>query len=147
MPECHEVTLSIDDYPDNVEVASFDHRMVCTKCGMIGADARSNWPEQPLVPRSSGVNMAIHQGFSPGIYARPSQPLISSSPPHTDRSACRLRPQAARRSAAPCHRGTDRGYWAARSGPEVQTMRDFDHSPSWPKEKSPETVLKLARCM
>jgi hypothetical protein len=25
-------------------------RMVCTKCGAIGADARANWKEQPIRP-------------------------------------------------------------------------------------------------
>jgi hypothetical protein len=29
----------------------FGPRMVCTRCGMIGADARPNWKEQP--PRES----------------------------------------------------------------------------------------------
>jgi hypothetical protein len=28
-------------------VPSFGPRMVCTRCGIIGADARPNWQEQP----------------------------------------------------------------------------------------------------
>jgi hypothetical protein len=33
--------------PDHVPVPTFGPRMVCTSCGIIGADARPNWREQP----------------------------------------------------------------------------------------------------
>jgi hypothetical protein len=42
----HEAVLDVDDYPDEVPVPSFAPRMVCTRCGMIGADARPNWSER-----------------------------------------------------------------------------------------------------
>jgi hypothetical protein len=38
---------SADPWPDHVSVPSFGPRMVCTRCGIIGADARPNWQEQP----------------------------------------------------------------------------------------------------
>jgi hypothetical protein len=46
--ECrHEVRLCVDDYPDELEVPSFGPRMVCKRCGHVGADVRPNWLEQP----------------------------------------------------------------------------------------------------
>jgi hypothetical protein len=47
-PKCrHEMVIRADDYADDVPVPWFGPRMVCTACGMIGADARPNWKEQP----------------------------------------------------------------------------------------------------
>ena len=47
-PNCrHQTVVSVDDYPDDMPVPAFRERMVCTKCGMIGADVRPNWKEQP----------------------------------------------------------------------------------------------------
>jgi hypothetical protein len=43
----HEATLNADPWPDDVPVPAFGPRMVCTRCGMVGADARPNWREQP----------------------------------------------------------------------------------------------------
>jgi hypothetical protein len=46
----HRATLSADPWSDDVPVPSFGPRMVCTRCGIIGADARPNWQEQPAGP-------------------------------------------------------------------------------------------------
>jgi hypothetical protein len=41
---CHrDVVLNVDAYGDDVPVPAFSPRMVCARCGMIGADARPNW--------------------------------------------------------------------------------------------------------
>jgi hypothetical protein len=40
------VVFNVDAYQESVPVSAFGPRMVCTGCGMIGADARSNWREQ-----------------------------------------------------------------------------------------------------
>jgi hypothetical protein len=41
---CHsETVLDVDAHPDDVPVPAFSPRMVCSACGMIGADARPNW--------------------------------------------------------------------------------------------------------
>jgi len=40
------VTFNVDAYPEAVPVPAFGPRMVCTGCGMIGADARPNWRER-----------------------------------------------------------------------------------------------------
>jgi hypothetical protein len=40
------VVFNVDAYPEAVPVPAFGPRMVCTACGMIGADARPNWREQ-----------------------------------------------------------------------------------------------------
>ncbi len=42
----HRAILSADSWPDHVPVPSFGPRMVCTGCGIIGADARPYWPEK-----------------------------------------------------------------------------------------------------
>jgi hypothetical protein len=47
----HRAIMSADPWPDHVAVPTFGPRMVCTKCGIIGADVRPNWQEQP--PRES----------------------------------------------------------------------------------------------
>jgi hypothetical protein len=41
----HEAILSADRWPDDIPVPTFGPRMVCTLCGIIGADARPNWKE------------------------------------------------------------------------------------------------------
>jgi hypothetical protein len=40
------VVFNVDGYPESVPVPAFGPRMVCTGCGMIGADARPNWRER-----------------------------------------------------------------------------------------------------
>jgi len=37
----------------------FGPRMVCTRCGIIGAEARPNWQEQPQSESLTGVQMAV----------------------------------------------------------------------------------------
>jgi hypothetical protein len=43
----HRAIMSADPWPDDVPVPAFGPRMVCTRCGIVGADARPNWREQP----------------------------------------------------------------------------------------------------
>ena len=40
--------FSADDYPDDVEVPSFQSRMRCGECGGKDVDVRPNWKEQPV---------------------------------------------------------------------------------------------------
>jgi hypothetical protein len=42
----HEVVLNVDQYPGDLLVREFGPRLVCTKCGMVGADVRPNWKER-----------------------------------------------------------------------------------------------------
>jgi hypothetical protein len=42
----HEVILNVDKYPGDLLVREFGPRMICTKCGMVGADVRPNWNER-----------------------------------------------------------------------------------------------------
>jgi hypothetical protein len=43
----HRAIMSADPWSDDVPVPTFGPRMVCTRCGIVGADARPNWKEQP----------------------------------------------------------------------------------------------------
>jgi len=45
------VVFNVDAFPEAVPVPEFGPRMVCTGCGMIGADARPNWRERPTLAR------------------------------------------------------------------------------------------------
>ena len=46
----HETVINADKWPGQMRVPSFGSRMVCTKCGTVGADVRAdvrpNWPER-----------------------------------------------------------------------------------------------------
>jgi hypothetical protein len=41
----HESVINVDHLPGLLTVPSFKAKMVCTKCGTIGADVRPNWRE------------------------------------------------------------------------------------------------------
>ena len=38
----HGAVLSVEPWPDHIPVPTFGPRMVCTRCGILGADARPN---------------------------------------------------------------------------------------------------------
>ncbi|MBV9533065.1 MAG: hypothetical protein JO283_18860 [Bradyrhizobium sp.] len=61
----HRPVLAVDYYPDHVPVPSFGPRMVCTGCGIIGADARPTWSERPVRPsltEASGADGQARRG-------------------------------------------------------------------------------------
>jgi hypothetical protein len=39
----HSAVLGADGLPDELPVRSLCPRMVCTRCGLVGADVRPNW--------------------------------------------------------------------------------------------------------
>jgi hypothetical protein len=46
-PLCrHEVIMNVDHLPGDVTVPSLGRKMVCTKCGTVGAKVRPNWLEK-----------------------------------------------------------------------------------------------------
>jgi predicted DNA-binding ribbon-helix-helix protein len=50
-PKCHhETTMSVDNYPDQIELPSFAPRMACSKCGGKRIEVRPNWKEMPVMP-------------------------------------------------------------------------------------------------
>jgi hypothetical protein len=51
----HRAIMSADPWPDHVPVPTFGRRMVCTRCGIVGADVRPNWREQPARESLTGV--------------------------------------------------------------------------------------------
>jgi hypothetical protein len=52
----HRAILKADPWSDNTPVPTFWPRMVCTLCGIIGADARPNWGEQSAHETLTGCN-------------------------------------------------------------------------------------------
>ena len=53
---CHHRTiLNAQRWSDDVPVPSFGPRMLCNRCGIIGADARPHWKEQPARESLTGV--------------------------------------------------------------------------------------------
>ena len=45
--QCHHRAISnVEAWPDHVLVPTLGPRMVCTRCGIIDADARPNWREK-----------------------------------------------------------------------------------------------------
>jgi hypothetical protein len=52
----HRAVLGADRRRDDVPVPTFGPRMVCTRCGIVGADARPNWHERapPAVTTGAG---------------------------------------------------------------------------------------------
>ena len=42
----HEALMNVDALDDAIPAAVFGPRMVCTSCGIVGANARPNWQEQ-----------------------------------------------------------------------------------------------------
>jgi hypothetical protein len=52
-PWCnHGARLNADWLPDDTVLLDLDHRMVCTACGLVGADVRPDW-----TPMTGSVGM------------------------------------------------------------------------------------------
>jgi hypothetical protein len=51
----HEAQMNADAFGDAMPVPAFGPRMVCTSCGIVGADARPNWKEQSGRESLTGV--------------------------------------------------------------------------------------------
>jgi hypothetical protein len=52
----HRVIVNVDHLPGDLTVSSLGPRMVCTKCGTVGADVRPNWLEKPEGKASQASN-------------------------------------------------------------------------------------------
>jgi hypothetical protein len=53
---CHrEAAMSADAFDDRIPVPAFGPRMVCTSCGIVGADVRPNWQERAERASLTGV--------------------------------------------------------------------------------------------
>jgi hypothetical protein len=51
----HEAVINVDAYAETVPVPAFGPRMVCTCCGIIGADVRPNRKERPPPESITGM--------------------------------------------------------------------------------------------
>ena len=49
----HSAVLDVDGYGDDKPVPSFGPRLICTRCGTIGCDARPHWLDQGRRMRST----------------------------------------------------------------------------------------------
>jgi len=50
-PQCrHEATMTVDHYPDAIELPSFAPRMACSRCGGKRITVRPNWKEMRIMP-------------------------------------------------------------------------------------------------
>ena len=47
--------MNVDTFGDGVPVPAFGPRMVCTSCGIVGADAWPNWQEREGRESLTGV--------------------------------------------------------------------------------------------
>jgi hypothetical protein len=56
----HSAVVNVDGYGDDVFVPAFNQRMVCTRCGIIGAEARPNWSERPGRESLTGGGAVTH---------------------------------------------------------------------------------------
>jgi hypothetical protein len=43
----HSGRLNVDAWPDDVTFESIERRLVCTRCGVIGAHVRPDWSDGP----------------------------------------------------------------------------------------------------
>jgi hypothetical protein len=51
----HAALLNVDALDAAIPVPTFGPRMVCTCCGIVGADARPNWTDRQSRPSLTGM--------------------------------------------------------------------------------------------
>jgi hypothetical protein len=49
----HEAVIYADAYDESITIPSFGPRMICTSCGIVGADTRPNWQVRPRAGSSA----------------------------------------------------------------------------------------------
>ena len=63
----HGAVLTADRWRDEVPLPSFGPRMVCSSCGIIGADVRPNWAERSGRESVTGTQCGGKDRASPSI--------------------------------------------------------------------------------
>jgi hypothetical protein len=76
----HQAVLTSDLWPDHVPVPKSGPRMVCTRCDIIGADARPNWSEQPARESLTGMQWPPLADPSAWPEPRTTQASVAASP-------------------------------------------------------------------
>lgn len=79
----HRAIMSAEPWPDSIPVPSFGRRMVCTKCGIVGADVRPNWRERERGMRRCRVGGVLRRGGLNGPEPHYIADLIPSRLRHT----------------------------------------------------------------
>jgi hypothetical protein len=89
----HEVIVNVDHLPGDLTVPSFGPRMVCTKCGTIGADVRPNWREGAVktsatasAPSMDDAERMEHVGVSLTLFPKSRSVPVSAPPIPPSRS-------------------------------------------------------------
>jgi hypothetical protein len=65
----HQAVLSADRWPHEVAVPTFGPRMVCTRRGIVGADARPNRKDQPPGETLMGCSGEVERAAAPRPHA------------------------------------------------------------------------------
>jgi hypothetical protein len=60
----HAASIAADWLPDDTPVRSLCSRMVCTKCGLIGADVRPDWSSHTGGAGMGGAHSPVMTGAS-----------------------------------------------------------------------------------
>ena len=74
----HSAILNADWLADDVPVRSLCPRMVCTVCGLIGADVRPDWPDEKLNLFEPGFNSGTREYFIQVIVGKSNCDKIAS---------------------------------------------------------------------
>jgi hypothetical protein len=67
----HEALLNVDAFGDAVPIPAFGPRMVCSSCGIVGADARPSWKE-----RYGGTASPSGSDGRPGVTAQARRTIL-----------------------------------------------------------------------
>jgi hypothetical protein len=52
----HSATIDGAPFPDDLVLLELDRRMVCSRCGHVGADVRPDWSQHTNAPKPGGAH-------------------------------------------------------------------------------------------
>jgi hypothetical protein len=82
----NQAVVNADHWLDDLPVPSFGPRIVCNRCGIVGADSRPNWKERPERESLTGAGSGgLSQPAGKLMHPLPSK-AISSVPELANRT-------------------------------------------------------------